>query len=276
MSETLSPEQALSLIETCPIPLLALDRSGVIRHCNPAFADLVGELAAKQLAGLASQDTDNHPLRAFLGEGNRLEWVDAGVQSRHFEVLRGTTGGDDPLEIRYFIDITRQITLEQSQQALREELREQTLTDALTGLLNQRGVILALEPQVARSRRYNSPISVVVIDVHASEDQDALRKQVARLLKDQLRWADLVGCDKKQAFLLVLPETGEESALKLAEKLRARIDELAQRDFSGSTPSILYGVTGWRRTDNAATLLRRANQALEQARSAHHPHPVAL
>ncbi len=66
MSETLSPEQALYLIETCPIPLLAFDRQGVIRCCNPAFAALVGELAAKQLAGLASHDAANHPLRAFL------------------------------------------------------------------------------------------------------------------------------------------------------------------------------------------------------------------
>jgi len=263
MSETLSPEQALSLIDSCPIPMVMLDHDGVIRTCNPAFTTMVGKSPTGER-------------NALLGNGTQVSWTGSDAQLRHYEIHRSDTGGDDPLEVRYFIDITRQIMLEQSQQALREELREQTLTDPVTGLLNQRGVLLALEPQVARSRRYNSPISVVTLDVHGPDNDDLLRKQVAQQLKDQLRWADLVGCDDKQSFLLVLPETAQEAALQLAEKLREQLVEYVQREFPEQTLTIFYGVTGWRRTDNATTLLKRSGLALEQARSGQDDQPVAL
>ena len=276
MSEILSPEQTLHLIDTCPIPMLVLNREGVIRACNPAFAAIVGKSLADQLAGQSANTLEKQALGTLLGNGTQVSWTGADAQQQHYEVHRSNIGGDDPLEVRYFIDITRQLALEQSQQALREELREHTLTDSVTGLLNQRGVMLALEPQVARSRRYNSPISVVILDVSAGSNDDSLRKQVALHLKDQLRWADLIGCDDKNAFVLVLPETGQDAALQLAEKLHARLVEFAQHTFPDQTLSAFYGVTGWRRTDSAVTLLKRANLALGQARTEQDHQPVAL
>jgi len=263
MSETLSPEQALRLIDTCPIPMVILDCHGAIRACNPAFTSMVGQSRAREQSDL-------------LGDAAQVSWTGSDTQLRHYAIHRSDTGGDEPLEVRYFIDITRQVMLEQSQQALREELREQSLTDTVTGLLNQRGVMLALEPQVARSRRYNSPISVVSLDVQGTGNDDSLRKRVAQHLKDQLRWADLVGCNDAQCFLLVLPETAQESALRLAEKLRTRLVEFAQQEFPGQALSVTYGVTGWRRTDNATTLLKRSALALQQARPGQVHQPVAL
>lgn len=263
MSETLPPEQALRLIDTCPIPMVMLDSQGAIRACNPAFTSLFGQ------SGTLEQDK-------LLGDAAQVSWKASGTQLHHYAVHRSNTGGDDPLEVRYFIDITRQVMLEQSQQALRKELREQSLTDTATGLLNQRGVMLALEPQVARSRRYNSPISVVTLDVQWTGKDDALRKRVAQHLKDQLRWADLVGCDDTQCFLLVLPETAQESARRLAEKLRKRLLEFAQGEFPAQSLSVAYGVSGWQRTDNASTLLKRSALALQQARSGQDQQPVAL
>ncbi len=276
MPETLSPEQALSLIDTCPVPLLILDHEGVVRSCNPAFAEMVGKSAYDELAGHSVSALGEHRLSALLGSGKQVSWTGTDTQLRHYEVRRSTTGGDNPLEVRYFIDITRQLSLEHSQHSLREELREHTLTDSVTGLLNQRGVMLALEPQVARSRRYNSPISVVTFEMHGSGDEDTLRKLVAQQLKDQLRWADLVGCDDNQAFVLVLPETAQEAALQLAQKLRMQLLDVIQNKLPGETPSAFYGVTGWRRTDSAVTLLKRSSLELEQARAEHDPQPAAL
>jgi diguanylate cyclase (GGDEF)-like protein len=269
MPEILSPEQALRLIDSCPIPLILLSPEGVIRACNPAFVTLVGKAQADELTGQSAGTLANPSLKTLLGNGKQAVWTDSNGQQRHYEVLHGDTGGENPLEVRYFIDVSRQ-------HALREELHENTLTDSVTGLLNQRGVMLALEPQVARSRRYNSPISVITLDVHSASDDDALRKQVARQLKDQLRWADLIGCDDKQAFVLVLPETGEEAALQLAEKLSARLVEFARSEYPEQALSTVYGVTGWRRTDNATTLLKRARLALEQTRVGQDHEPVAL
>ena len=272
MSEPLSPDQALRLIDTCPIPLLVLDKHRVIRSCNPAFSDMIGK---KQAEALIGQSAGALPCNPLLGADTRASWTGADGQLRHYAIHRTETGGADTLEVRYFIDITHQCALEQSQQALREELREHTLTDSVTGLLNQRGVMLALEPQVARSRRYNSPISLITLDVQGAGRHDMLRKRVAQQLKDQLRWADLVGSDDHQAFILVLPETAQEAALRLAEKLHAQLVELLQHEFPEHDISVVYGVTGWHRTDSATTLLRRARQALEQTAPGQ-DQPVAL
>jgi len=276
MPEPLSPEQALSLINTCPIPLLVLDHAGVICACNPAFTTMTGKSKYDELVGHSASSLGDHPLAALLGMGKQVSWADADAQLRQYEIQRSKTDGENPLEVRYFVDITRQLSLESSERTLREELREHTLTDTVTGLLNQRGVMLALEPQVARSRRYNSPISVVTFDVLGSGDENVLRKLVAQQLKDQLRWADLVGCDDKQAFVLVLPETAQDAALQLAKKLRAQLLEAVQNTFPGDDFSALYGVTAWQRTDSAATLLKRSSMALDQARAEQHPQPAAI
>lgn len=275
MPEFLSPEQALCLIETCPIPLLVLDHTGVVHSYNLAFATLAGKTRVEALTGQSARSTGDSTLKVLLESSTQVSWTDDSGQPRHYQIHACNVTGEHDLEVRYFIDITRQRALEDSQHALREELREHTLTDTVTGLLNQRGVMLALEPQVARSRRYNSPISVINLDVYGASDEDTLRKQVALQLKDQLRWADLIGCDKNQAFLLILPETGEDDASRLAEKLRTRLGEFIQDRFPEQHISIFYGVTGWQRTDNATTLLRRAGRALEQSRTGQEPQPVA-
>jgi diguanylate cyclase (GGDEF)-like protein len=180
------------------------------------------------------------------------------------------------MKVRLYTDISRQVELEQLRNSLDEQLSQSILTDRITGLLNQRGVMLALEPQVARSRRYNSPMAIIMMDLSGGADDERLRVQVAGLLKDQLRWADLVGCSEQREFILVLPETTGEAALRLAEKLTRRVEEMADRDNGSGSVNTCYGVTDWRRSDSAATLLGRAAQALSQARSAHRPNPVAL
>ena len=276
MPEFLSPEQALRLIDTCPIPMILLNTAGEVFACNPALEAMLGKARVDELMGTSASSVTSPALKALLGNARQTSWTDSSGQTRHYEILCAGTGDEISLEARYFIDITRQHTLEQSQQALREELREHTLTDAVTGLLNQRGVMLALEPQVARSRRYNSPISIITLDVCGSSDDDELRKQVARQLKDQLRWADLVACDDKQAFVLVLPETGEDDARRLAEKLCGRLTGVARDGSPEHALSVAFGVTGWRRTDNATTLLKRARLALDQTTAGNHQEPVAL
>ena len=99
---------------------------------------------------------------------------------------------------------------------------------------------------------------------------------IARLLKDQLRWADLIGCSNEQDFILVLPETSAEASLQLIEKLRGLLDKLANDTLAGNVIRTSVGVAGWRRNDSAEALISRARVALAQARSEQCEHPVAL
>jgi diguanylate cyclase (GGDEF)-like protein/PAS domain S-box-containing protein len=276
MTQTLLAQHALAIVENCPIAVLVTDINERIISYNRAFECLVGRAQAEDLVGRNIAATGDHPAHKLLVE-HKVCWTDRANTQRHFEIRHIDLTGEDSARARLFIDISRQVELEQLHDALNDELEQNTLTDPVTGLLNQRGVALALEPQVARSRRYNSPIAVIMMDVHCQQsDCENVHLHVARLLKDQMRWADLIGCTEQHEFMLILPETTAEAGLHLADKLQRRLQEMAEQEFRGEPVDARYGITGWRRSDNADTLLKRAGIALSRARSEQQNQPIAL
>lgn len=276
MTATLSAQHALAIVEHCSLPLLVSDRQGRVISYNRAFEQLVGGDQARELHGSGYAELGDHPARMLLGPETSLCWTDRNAIRHYFEVQDVDLPDVDFVQARLFVDITRQVELEQAHATLNDELEQHILTDRATGLLNRRGVMLALEPQVARSRRYNSPMTVMMLDVHCHKDCEATRLHVARLLKDQLRWADLIGCTEQHEFMLVLPETTTDAALLLAGKLSGRLRDLAGQELGGESLDSCYGVTGWRRSDTAESLLARAGVALSQARAEQRPHAIAL
>ena len=89
---------------------------------------------------------------------------------------------------------------------------------------------------------------------------------VAHMLKDHMRWADLIGRFDKDEFLLVLPETNLDAATQLLDKLRPLLAGLTPGARGGQPMSLVakFGVAGWMLGDDRAKLLRRAREMLEQ------------
>jgi len=94
------------------------------------------------------------------------------------------------------------------------------------------------------------------------EKEQSLLVGVAQLLKDQLRWADMIGYTEQHEFILVLPETNAEAAVRLADKLEHQLIELMPPP---ADRCCRLGIASWRKSDNAATLLKRTAQSLSQA-----------
>jgi GGDEF domain-containing protein len=84
------------------------------------------------------------------------------------------------------------------------------------------------------------------------------------LLRDQTRWADLLGCNDNHDFLLILQETTRESALRLVEKLTTHLERISAT--VSSPVGACYGVTHCLRDDDPESLLERAEAALGEAR----------
>lgn len=276
MAEVLSASAALDIVANCPFPLIILNRDTRISGYNRAFEELLGPSQASRLVHLDANALGDHPARALLTCTSFVHWMDRNNVPRCFEIHRAMITEQDHSEVRFFVDATKQAELERTCNRLENELEQHTLTDAVTGLLNSRGIMLALEPQVARSRRYNSSISVIMLAVHPGDNRQETLLSIARFLKDQLRWADLIACNEQQEFVLVLPETTAESALALADKLRQQLHELAVKIDSPGQLSPCYGVTTWNKNDDAATLLRRAAAALARARASDGDQLIAL
>lgn len=118
-----------------------------------------------------------------------------------------------------------------------EELRKLVALDGLTGIGNRRRFDDALAMEWQRSRRHDTPLALVLCDVDHFKlynDQfghpagDLCLKRVAAVLNGQLkRPADLAARYGGEEFALLLPQTGLDGALRLAEACRAGLEALA-------------------------------------------------
>ena len=207
---------------------------------------------------------------------------------RVFEVtltpLSGEAGsGQTALLLR---DITERDRMEQelreTTHALRsanEELEKRANTDGLTGLANRRHFMDRLDSELDRSLRYQRPLSLVLLDLdhfkevndsHGHAAGDAVLRATADILRAVSRDVDLAGRIGGEEFGLLLPETPEEGAMALAERVRTR---LAQRVYNAGEEGS-YRVTGslgvaTRRGAqqlSGDSFLHRADTALYQAK----------
>ena len=168
----------------------------------------------------------------------------------------------------FFLDVSEQKSLYAEKAMLEDELSRLNTRDKLTGLPNKIALLQGLEPLISRSRRYNNPLTVTHLEVDTKDtddNHDSLLK-LSHMLRDQMRWADIVGRLADDKFLLILPETPEDAANILIEKLTAKISELksnAKLDID-----VFFGVADWNTGDDSRLLLKRAAENAQQNREA--------
>jgi len=177
-----------------------------------------------------------------------------------------------------YLAVLREITgLKQVEFALEEksfEMERQAITDELTDLYNRRYLEKSLEVEFKKSERYNTELSLALIDVddfknindtfgHRTGD-DALRF-VADTLKSSLRRADIAVRMGGDEFLAIMPLTNLESAWSVIERIRIIIQN---ESFPTSTShiSISAGVTGWVKGDTPENALKRVDSYLYRAK----------
>jgi diguanylate cyclase (GGDEF)-like protein len=266
MKDTLTFEQALALIDNGLEPIALFDADDRLIAANAALRKLLGT-AGETLIGQRLAEINSHPAHAVLAASGTFAYLSGDDRHGYFVAhdLRLPPGAP-AVRARLLRDVSEQEHLRAECDRLQMELDAQALHDPITGLLNRRGLIVALEPQVSRCRRYSSPLSVITMDVYAANADASFLLRVSQILKDQLRWADVISCSENHEFILVLPETRRDDALALTEKLNDRLGS----EFQGDTSAwMAYGVVECQKTDNTTILLQRAQSALEQAREAH-------
>jgi diguanylate cyclase (GGDEF)-like protein len=115
---------------------------------------------------------------------------------------------------------------------LEERLRVSALNDPLTGLWNRRAIRAFLDRASARARRENTSTGVVVIDLdrfkaindaHGHPVGDQVLREVAKRMRMCVRSYDALARDGGEEFLLVLPATDRDDAVRVAERIRVAI-----------------------------------------------------
>lgn len=160
------------------------------------------------------------------------------------------------------------------------DMEELAMVDGLTGLSNRRSIMAQIESEFERARRYHRPLTVLSVDLdnfkrindtfgHPSGDR-AL-EAVADAIRRATRRVDLGGRMGGDEFLVVLPETDQENALIVAERLLASCGSLEIAADDGSTfgLSISIGIASLPETnaDFVAELLGAVDQALYRAKN---------
>jgi diguanylate cyclase (GGDEF)-like protein/PAS domain S-box-containing protein len=162
---------------------------------------------------------------------------------------------------------------------LNARLEVLAMTDELTGLANRRAFFAQGARELSRARRRGAPISALMLDLdrfkdvndkYGHEAGDAALRALAEVLREGVRQIDQAARLGGEEFAILLPDTGIQAALILAERLRSAVEAV-----SVSTNGISFGITvsvgaaqaeSW--TVSLDELLHASDQAMYRAKEA--------
>jgi two-component system, cell cycle response regulator len=159
-----------------------------------------------------------------------------------------------------------------------DEIHQAATTDPLTGALNRRSLDAELDRQWYMCSRYERPMSVLMIDidhfkqvndVYGHHTGDVVLTRLARMILKAKRRSDIFGRYGGEEFVFVMPETSINSAIVVAERLRARVSKTTM-DIEGRKVRITLSVGVASRDlklESRAALIALADERLYKAKN---------
>jgi len=153
-------------------------------------------------------------------------------------------------EAELFSMLANQIAAVFENSRLYGEVKRLSITDELTGLFNRRRLNAVLGSECRRARRIKSPLAFMMLDIdgfkvvndtYGHNVGDVLLTTLSNLIKSSVRGTDIVGRWGGEEFLLILPSTNINGAMKLAEKVRHNV-ELKKFRCEGHTVRITVSI----------------------------------
>jgi diguanylate cyclase (GGDEF)-like protein len=200
--------------------------------------------------------------------------LSAGLAPRLAEPWEKTTAGERKLGIA----CAEQISMAIANVKLRDQLRDQSIRDALTGLYNRRYLLESCRREFSRAARTGQSISILSIDVdhfkkyndnHGHDAGDTVLRAVGECLEKNFRNEDIACRFGGEEFVVVLPGATSADAAQRAEKLRGSIESLVVRYLDRLLPRITIstGVATFPDCgNNPQAVIKAADEALYRAK----------
>lgn len=155
-------------------------------------------------------------------------------------------------------------------------VQKNSLTDDLTEVYNARFLKAALRREFTRASRFGQELSVILIDVdrlseHNQENGEMrgsiLLREIASVLAAQVRAFDILAKHDDDEFMLLLPETGLEGALEVAERARLAVERHTFSQVTSVAVTVSMGVGSFPREGaDEKAVVAKARRALALAK----------
>lgn len=282
-----SSEEIEDLYDHAPCGYHSLDEHGMIVRMNHTELEWLGysreEVVSKMhfpdLLTPDSQQTFRESFPRFLKLGYEydLEFELKRKDGSVLPILLGATAVRDAdgrltMSRSTLFDLTERKKLER-------ELERQARIDMLTGLNNRRHFFELAEHELARARRHDQPLAVLMLDVdhfkrvndtYGHHVGDMVLRKMSEVCIQTLRENDILGRMGGEEFAILFPETGRLQALETAERLRQAVANTEVQITQGKSVhfAVSIGVAFFAAADvNVDAILKRADAALYEAKN---------
>lgn len=275
LSSNYQLEKYMEIIDANVI-ISSIDCKGIIIEVSEAFCQISGyskeELIGQSHHIVRHPDMPNSLYKELWGmllkglpwrgdmknlhKDGSYYWVDAVISPRYNE--SGTIIG--------YTAIRQDITD-------KKRIEELSIRDPLTGLYNRLKLDELFAMHLSLAARHKNSFSIIMLDIdkfklvndtYGHQVGDSLLKEIAMLLRENVRFEDALGRWGGEEFLILLPYTTLDAALRLAELLRERTQKFL---FSVvGTKTISLGVATFNKNDDEKSMISRADEALYRAK----------
>ena len=265
--------------------IYTITMDGLIEEWNQSLQRYAGWLAADVQGRSMSMffpldDPDRPHLDLLLAEAQRIGstetegWRLKRDGSRLWSNTVVTALPDESGAVRGFVVVSRDLTERKRQE---DEMKKLATVDPLTGAYNRRNGHALLAVQFSQRKRNGHPFAVLMLDVDdfkAVNDRfghavgDAVLCVLVQICRKALRPVDMVIRWGGEEFLIVLPNTGADEAMSIAERLRVIVAaaEVAASEGTSIRFTISVGVA-LPAGESPVELLRRSDGALYVAKT---------
>lgn len=278
---------AILMIEESKVRILA-ERAFSKTHREMTFKTYMPAIkhVANTKTSIYTNDIANHPAADYVPAGRQMNSIICTPVVVKGEV-KGIIHLDSPHtdafdeEDLHFVELLAEgISIAIERHFLHSQVEALSIRDDLTKCFNRKKLEEDLDAEIARAKRYERPLSLLMVDVdwfkkyndfHGNSKGDELLKKLVEMFIDKVRTIDKVYRYSGEEFVILLPETERENALLVASRLQKMVE---QEQFEGEAESqpnkkvtVSIGVVNypWDGNDKEE-ILKSANAALDRAK----------
>ncbi len=258
---------------------IILNSNGVIVETNKAFLETFSmnkeDIVGKKFSDLMKckyEDEDKCLINGEIDEKKVVSYeidIDKKNIEKHFSLrVKDVDFQNEIMKLIILEDLTELIEK-------KDELKKLATIDDLTNIYNRRYILKKLEAEMKRAKRYNHPLSIVLIDIDDFKNindnyghllGDYILIETSKIMKNHIRETDYIGRLSGEEFLIILPETKIENAFMCGERIRLVIKDLELEGYNQML-SISGGLVAYDYEDSLKEFVNKAERLLYKAKN---------